>query len=99
MQVKLGFIPIIDFLCQSEMVSSKAEAKRLIKQGAVKMLNANIWVKLDLSDNVCDEDAIKCGKRQIKRLKLIDPIIANVEDLNEQEIQDFLKENEPELCD
>tara|TARA_B100001996_G_scaffold81_1_gene80 strand:+ start:1968 stop:3173 length:1206 start_codon:yes stop_codon:yes gene_type:complete len=62
-----GEMFIVDIIFESEMVKSKSEARRLIKQGAIsidgdKIIDANLKISADLGS------VVKIGKRRFLRL-------------------------------
>ncbi len=62
-----GEMFIVDIIFESEMVKSKSEARRLIKQGAIsidgdKVIDANLKISADLGS------VVKIGKRRFLRL-------------------------------
>ena len=61
-------IKLVDFLLDYDLVSSKGEAKRLIKQSAVK-INDNVIVDLHLNLEVSTDYIIKVGKRRFIKIK------------------------------
>lgn len=60
---------IVDLVEQSGLLSSRAEAKRLIRDQAVRLNDARI-IDLNKQVDVKDGDVIKIGKRQFARIKV-----------------------------
>ena len=61
-------IKLVDFLLNYDLVSSKGEAKRLIKQSAVR-INDNVITDLHLNLEVSTDYTIKVGKRRFIKIK------------------------------
>jgi len=61
-------IKLVDFLLYYDLVSSKGEAKRLIKQSAVK-INDDVVLDLHLNLEVSTVYTIKVGKRRFIKIK------------------------------
>ena len=61
-------IKLVDFLLDYDLVSSKGEAKRLIKQSAVK-INDDVIIDLHLNLEVSKKYTIKVGKRRFIKIK------------------------------
>jgi tyrosyl-tRNA synthetase len=61
-------IKLVDFLLDYDLVSSKGEAKRLIKQSAVK-INDDVVLDLHLNLEVSTVYTIKVGKRRFIKIK------------------------------
>jgi len=61
-------IKLVDFLLNYDLVSSKGEAKRLIKQSAVR-INDNVITNLHLNLEVSTDYTIKVGKRRFIKIK------------------------------
>ena len=61
-------IKLVDFLLDCDLVSSKGEAKRLIRQSAIK-INDNVVLDIHLSLEVSKCYTIKVGKRRFIKIK------------------------------
>ncbi len=61
-------IKLVDFLLDYDLVSSKSEAKRLIKQSAVK-INDDVVLDLHLTLEISTLYTIKVGKRRFIKIK------------------------------
>lgn len=60
---------ILDMLTQHQFVSSKSEAKRLVKQGAIEV-NSTIVSSLDQSITFMEGDILKIGKKRFVKIVL-----------------------------
>ncbi len=73
-------------------VKSNAEAKRLVKQGAVLINQQKVGIKAV----ICDGDVLQCGKHFWRRLRNTDTITVDVQDFtnaSREEEEAWLRKN------
>jgi tyrosyl-tRNA synthetase len=69
LDIKDGLIGYIDLLMQTNMATSRGEAKRLIEQGGVEIDNENV-TDINGETTIKDEILLKVGKRKFVKVTL-----------------------------
>jgi tyrosyl-tRNA synthetase len=62
---------IVDLLMKTKLVSSRSEAKRLIRQGAIKINESSVSLSTEAKIKIKSGDVIRVGKRRFMKIKLI----------------------------
>ena len=70
MLLRIGQIGIVDLLLRAGFASSRSDARRLVRAGAVDLDGRRIKDPRD-AVLVCDEQLLRVGKRRIGRIQLV----------------------------